>query len=338
MGDQNQPKPYTPSDEIDLSKLLQMLKKGLNLLFIFILRVFLYLKRNMVKLGILVLIGLLIGFLLNNFVRHKFKTDVIVKPNFESADYLYDVVNEIQSNLLSKDTLFFTSFGLNVNELGGLNIHIEPIEDTELDEEKRKEDNTYLRLLESYQENDFVLNIVKSEIGKKIGLTHRITFTYENRLKQKGNLYAKEIVNYINTNPYYSDLKSITAANASLRIAKNKEQIEQIDNLVNMYTSKLAKDTNGLEKDGLYLFENEKDLDVTNLLDLKNRLIKQIEEKQLELTEQKDPISIINFGKSQMVKSRILKNSAFLFPIILVGGFFAISFLGYLNRKAKDLL
>ena len=85
-----------------------MIGKGFTNLFKSFLRLFLYIKRNLIKLGILVLVGLLVGFGLNQIITKKQKIEVIVKPNLESKNYLYDVVNEIGANIKAKDTVFFS--------------------------------------------------------------------------------------------------------------------------------------------------------------------------------------------------------------------------------------
>jgi len=336
MKDQQEKNSTLPSDEIDLGKLLQLLRKGLKRLFVIILRFFLFFKRNAIKLGTLIFIGLAIGLLLNTFVKRKLKIDIIVKPNFESKDYLYDVVDEIQANLSSRDTLFFNSIGLDVNELKGFDINVEPIEEIELDEKKGKEDIDYLELLEKYQENDFVLDIVKSEIGKKVALTHRITITYKNQAE--GASYARKLIDYINSNPYFSELRKVSVKNASFRIAKNQEQIEQIDALILNYTNEFSEQNSSIDKEGVVFFENQKTVDATGLLSLKNKLVEEIEKKQLEVSEQNNPISIINFGKTQAMSHPILKNGILLFPGILLFLFFLWSFLRFVDRKAKELL
>jgi hypothetical protein len=107
MADNQFNKANNSSDEIDLGQLFNLINKGFNNLFKRFLRLFLYLKRNALLLLGLVVIGVAIGYLLNQVVSKKLKTEVIVRPQFESKNYLYDVVNEIQANIKAKDTAFF---------------------------------------------------------------------------------------------------------------------------------------------------------------------------------------------------------------------------------------
>ncbi|MGB5369035.1 MAG: hypothetical protein WBN18_01290 [Flavobacteriaceae bacterium] len=333
----NDLRPSNPanSGEIDLGKLLQLIRKGFNRIFRGILRIFRYLKKNALKLGVLIVVGVIIGFLLNLIVDKKLKTEVIVKPNFESKDYLYDVIEEIQANILSKDTLFFSGLGIDVDGMRGFEVSIAPMENMERDKEKIKEDNDYLEILQNYKDNDFVLQVIRSEILKKTPLTHRITFSHKNPIK--GEEYVGKLIGYINANPYFSELRQVYADNAEERIIKNTELVRQIDELVAGYTRKLSEKTDAIPNQGMLLFDQEKGLDVPGLLGLKNGLLRQIEQKQLELVEEKDAISIINFGKTQVVKTQFLNKSLTMVPLILLGAFFLWSLMAYLNRKSMEI-
>ena len=334
MGDQ-QPRTTSTNEEIDLGQLFQMFRKGLDRIFRAVLRIFLYLKKNAIILGTLILLGLAIGYLLTMFVDKKLKSEVIVMPNFESKEYLYDVVDEIQAKVLSKDTLFFNSLGIDVNKLRGFEMTIQPVESEDFDAEKLKESNEYLDILQNYKDNDFVLDVVRSEILKKTVLTHRITFTHKNALM--GESYVSKILAYINDNPYYRQIREVTLQNAKVRIAKNEELIEQVDELVTNFNKQLSASESTSGKEGVILFDKERSLDVPGLLGLKNRLVKEIEKKQMELVEQKDAINIINLGKTQVVKKQFLNKSLLLLPLILVGLFLFWSLLKFLNRKSKEL-
>lgn len=335
MADQR-PTTGSTSDEIDLGQLFQMFKRGLQRLFRGILRVFLYLKKNAVKLIILITVGIAIGILLNLLVDKKLKSEVIVMPNFESKDYLYDAVEEIQANVISKDTLFFKNMGIDVNELRGFEVSIEPIEsEEETDIEKLKENNNYLEILQNFKDDDFVLDVIKSEILKKTVLTHRITFSHKN--PDRGEEYVSKILAYINENPYFKEVRNVAMQNATMRIEKNEELITQIDKLIVSFNQQLTASDSMDGKEGLVLFDKERFLDVPGLLRLKNNLVEEIGLKQMDLIEQKEAITILNLGKTQVVKKQFLNKSLTWLPAILVGLFFAWSLLLFLNRKSKEL-
>lgn len=337
MADNVQPNNSNSSNEIDLGQLFGLIKKGFNNLFKRFLRIFLYFKKNLLKLVVLIAIGVAIGFVINTFVPKKLKTEVIVKPNFESKDYLYATIDEIASNIQSRDTIFVNKMGIDIEELVNFSVEIQPIEEVEVDKEVLEQNNKYLETLQNYKDNEFVLGVIKSEISQKSAPIHRIIFTYKNALK--GEEYSQKIMSYINSNPYFSKLQKISVLNAQTRIEKNEGLLEQIDDLISSYSKNLAnRESTTSQSQGMVLFDNENSLNIPNLLGQKYRLIKEIEDKQIELIEQTEAISILNFGKTQAVKKPLFGKNLVLFPAILIGGFFMFSFISFLNKKSKELI
>ncbi|AYN66081.1 hypothetical protein D1013_01145 [Euzebyella marina] len=329
----NQPTKTTNSDEIDLGQLLKMIGNGFNRIGDAFLRTFLYLKKNVIKLAALVVIGLLISYLLSSLVDKKLKTEVMIMPNFDSKDYVYDVIEEIQSNIRSRDSSFFENFSIDVADLEGFDLEIEPITDPEDAKEDVEQDLMYLELLQGFKEESFAVDIMRRVLTRKNIVAHRITFTYVNA--QTGTELSKKILNYINTNEYFQEVKNAFRENAKMRIDQNTVLIGQIDNLISGYSQTMLQ--NKKESSGSIYLENESALNISSLLTLKNRFVKEIEEKKLELSEQKEVLSILNMGKTQQVRKPLFNNNFVLIPLSLVVLFFIVSFLIYLNKRASRL-
>jgi len=331
MADQQTQQETSSSDEIDLGQLFRMIGKGFSNLFKSFLRLFLYIKRNIIKLGILVLAGLLIGFGLNKIITKKQKIEVIVKPNLESKNYLYDVVNEIAANIKAKDTLFFSKLGIDVLQLDGFEIDIQPVE-TEI-VKNTEEDIMYLELLEKFRNDALITDVLRTEILNKSTLNHRITFTFKNM--DTGLNYAAKLITYINSNDYYIELAKIIIENAEKRIIQDQDLVKQIDYLVTNYSIKMSQESERIE--GRIVLDNEDQLDITGILNLKNAVIRDIEQKRLEIQELKKPISIINFGSSQQIEKSFFGKTIIFVPGVFLGLFFLIDILKYLNKRAKEI-
>lgn len=335
MADQIPPKNPSASDEIDLGQLLDLIKKGINNFGNFFLRIFIYLRRNALKLGGLIIIGLGISFGLNQIISKKLKTDVIVRPNFESKNYLYDVVDELASNISSRNESFFQEMDISTEDLEGFSLEVASIEDEEVKtEEVVLNEMKYLEVLENFKNESFVIDILRSELSEKSVIDHKITFTYKDA--EKGPAIVEKLMGYINTNEYFNGLKEVYAQNAKLRIDKNTLLIAQIDQLVDNYSKGLLaeKQKSGT---GVVYMEKENTLNVPSLLNLKDRLLKEIEDKRLEIAQQTGVLSILNFGKTQEVSTSFFNQTYFLIPTILVVGFIMLSFFKYLERKAKEI-
>jgi hypothetical protein len=331
MADQQTPKETTSNDEIDLGQLFNMIGKGFTNLFNSFLRFFLYIKRNIIKFAILTVVGLLLGYGLNQIIVKKQKIEVIVKPNLESKNYLYDVVDEIGSNIKAKDTVFFSKLGIDVRRLKGFNIEIQPIEKESV--KNTDEDIKYLELLEKFRNDPLIADVVRTEIFNKSILNHRITFTFKN--SEIGIDYARKLVAYINSNDYYTGLVKITTENAEKRIEQNQNLVQQIDELIANYSVKMVQDSEKTE--GRIFLDNEGQLDITGILNLKNRLIRDSELKKLEIQGQKEAISIINFGRAQLDQKSFFNKSIIFTSFILIGLFILIDIIKYLNKRANKM-
>ena len=332
MENQVSPNRNSSSDEIDLGQLLHLIKSGIDKLFKYFLRFFVYLKKSIIKLVILGVVGVALGIGLGKITTKKLKTEVIVKPNLESRNYLYDVVNEIKTNVSTKDTAFFSELDIDPENLKGFYVTVEPVE-KQKEKSSTEDDIKYLELLEKFRGDDLIADVVRTEILSKSTLNHRITFTYKDAATGPG--IAAKLVDYINSNDYYKELVKINQDNALNRIAKDEQLVQQIDKLVGNYSDKISSASQN--SDGRIILEDEQQLDITSLLALKNNIIRDIEEKKMEIQTHKEVVRIINFGKPQEVEKSFFGKNIVLFPLLLIGLFFLIDFLKLLNRKSKEL-
>ncbi len=327
----DQPTKQNTSDEIDLGQLFQMIGRGFNKLGTFFLRVFLYLKKNILILIGLAVLGVLIGYGLKMISTEKMQLDVIVRPNLESKDYLYDVVAEIESNLKSQNEALFKELGVSEEEIKGFEISIEPVnKDAEKAAEKELE---YLEILQKFQDTELISDVLREELLKNTELNHRITFRYKN---PEGKAIAEKLIEYINSNSYFKDLLAVHTENAMARIKQNEVLIAQIDTIIQGYSNNLGRSGNAYET-GTVVLQNEEKLNVGGLFSLKSNLIKDIEDRRMELKQMANPVNIINFGKPYQRSKAFFGKKIILIPIILLSLFFLFSFLRFLNRKAAEL-
>lgn len=330
MAENQSVKSQNSSDEIDLGQLFQLIGKGFNSLFNFILRIFVYLKKNIFILIGLIVVGFGLGYGLNQIVSKRQKTDVIVKPQLESKNYLYDIINEIQANIESKDTEFFKSIGIEEINYAGLEITVNRV----VEEGTSEKDMQYLELLQSFENTDAIADIVRAELENKSSFNHRITFFYKD--KELGVLFAKKVMDYINSSEFFEKVLLISRNNAKGRIEQNQLLLEQVDKIITNYTNNLASKNNSVSSERIIL-DNQEQVNIADLFEFKNLLIRDIENKKLELVEQTEPISIINFGKSHEVQKSFFGKNLVLIPSVLLALFFFVSFLLYLNKESDAL-
>ncbi len=322
------------SSEIEVGQLFKLIGSGFRNIFHGFLKLFLFLKKNAIVLIILVVVGIVLALILNNYSPDRLKTEAIVKPNFESKDYLYDAIEEIKSNIAMEDSVFLQETGLNVGNLNQLHIEIKPIE-SENDQSNIENDIKYLQVLKDIPNDLFAQDILKSEILKKTVTNHRITFYY--RDPQNGYKTAQKILAYINENSYFNSLKEIYVSNATAKIEENHKLIAQIDGLIAGYSKSLGEKGTTFSE-GTLVLETEKGLDIPTLLNLKNSLIKEIERKKFEIIQQDDVIKVLNLSKPYNADRSFFEKRIVKFPLVLLGFFFLYSLLAHLNRKSKEVM
>ncbi|GGD49978.1 hypothetical protein [Muriicola marianensis] len=325
--------PSGPSDEVDLGLLFNAVQRFFSFLFDGILSVYLYLKKNIFWLGGAVILGLVTGFVLKQISPQIEKLDVTVTPNVASPTYLYDIVNEIKSDLQARDTTFFRSIGFEIGEEDFFDLEIIPLRT--IDANSKEEELKFLELLKEFNNSPSAEEIIRNELLEKTTKDHKITFYFTET--EKGELFAKKILEYINSNDYYSELVKIFNENAEERIALNDSLVTQIDRLIKNYSETLLKEQ--AASDGRLVLENQESLDVPSLFNLKNNLLRDTETKKIELVKRKDAVTVISFGQAYKPQKPLLLKKIVFYPLIFVSIFLLFSLIVYLNGKAgeKDL-
>ena len=318
------------TQEIDLGQLFHLIQRGFDSMFNKLIRLFLYLKKRIVILLSLIILGFLIGYGLSLIITQKQKVEVIVKPNLESKNYLYNIIDEVAANLKARDTLFFRNLGISISDFNGLDILIEPLGSEKVQSEAQMD---YLELLQKFENTAIISDVLRAEILEKTPLNHRIVLTYKNN--KNGLELAEAIIEYINANQFFAELNRTNLENARERIEENKVLVEQIDQLISNYTDKMAESSPAMGE-GKIVLDTEERMDIAALFEMKNILIRDTERKKLELIEQKDPITIINFGRPQQVNRSFFTRKIVQIPLLLIGLFLLLDAIRYLNKKSSE--
>lgn len=331
MSGNTEKTPPPTSGDLDLRELFRMIREGGANLTKVLLRFYLFLKRNLILLLVVVVAGFILGYGLKLITGTRYKLDVIVSPNLDSRNYLYDIVDELDANITGRDTTFFNQLGISVNDLKDFKIEIKSLK---AENARRYEDETrFLELLLEFENTDAIDDIVRSHLMDRGTMDQRITFYFPN--PESGRPIAEKLIQYINSNSYYQEIVSIFAENARERIRRNDSVIAQIDILVENFTEQMTREER--ISDGQLILENEEPLAVADLLELKNNLVRDTESKRVELIRRQQAISVINFGQARILKEVLYKRSIIYMPLVFLAGFFLISLLRILDKKAREL-
>src|SRR5690554_1660503 len=116
------------SEEVDLGYLFKSVGDFFRkLVKLFFLVIGFFKKYLLIIIGIIIL-GIILGYFIDKNSKSVYENRLIVIPNFESVEYLYDKIDEVNFKIQSGDSLYLKSiFGDNYTSVR--KIEIEPIID-----------------------------------------------------------------------------------------------------------------------------------------------------------------------------------------------------------------
>lgn len=342
--------PKNNEEEVDLGSLFVIIGRGFTNFFNFIGRIFkglfdfliqilLFVKTNIIKIGIGALIGALVGLTLEFKGEDKFESSLQVQPNFDSARQLYnnigyynDLVKQENFDLLSK------TFTISLEEASSLKkFEIYPIVNendilSAYDELIKEVDTATVK---SYSYSKFK-NMFTGYDYKIHNI--RVVATQSDIFKRLDN----KIISSIIDNEYFNKLKSINKENLHRTDSLLRKDLVQADSLHYVYKKVLLeeakKNTSGTNIDlGGNGKKTSKEL---ALFETSRELNEELEEISEAISEKSEIINVIsNFQPVGHKVTEIRKNKAFQYAIvgsiIVVLGLLLLQLNSFLDRYKK---
>ncbi|SHI87688.1 hypothetical protein [Flavobacterium haoranii] len=247
--------------EIDLGQIFHkvggIFQSLINKLFDFIL----FVKKNIIQLIILFVIGVGLGLFLDKSNK-SFNNEIIVTPNFGSVDYLYSKIALLDAKKRENDTVFFSNLGFkNVKDLNI--IQIEPIIDV-FKFVDQKPDN--FELIKLMAEDGDLDKIVENEVTSKNYPFHLIKFSTSK--KTDIDKTVQPLLNYLNDSEYFKTIQKQYLDNETIKMKANDSIIKQIDKLIEGFSKSVSS---GSKTDKMvYISDNNQ---LNEIINTKNLLI-----------------------------------------------------------------
>lgn len=238
-------------EEVDLGSLFVIIGRGFSNLFNFIKGIFtgifrriisilIFLKNNIIKIGIAAFIGGVLGIFLEVKKVDSYKAELLLEPNFKSTRQLYNNVNYYNDLVKQKDTASLAeTFKLDKSTAASLkNFVIEPI----------VEGND---IINSY--NEFVSSVDTTTIKNYTFTEFKTSFTeYDYRLHKVtvtstlNNVFDKlddVIISSVVNNNYYNRIKTITNNSLNRTDSLYRQNLIQVDSLRNVYMKVMIEES-----------------------------------------------------------------------------------------------
>lgn len=234
-------------EEVDLGNLFKVIGKGLNNLFNAIGQFFIgifkllilalvFIRNNVIKLGISILIGAIIGLFFDFTQPKQYSSAMIVEHNFNSAQQLYKNVEFYHELVKQRDTVLLAeALDISMSEASKLKgFYINPI---------RNEN-------EKYELFDKFINDVDTATVSRVDIKEfKKSFTdydykyHQIRVKSLSNSIFEKlsapIVNSVASNPYFKNQKKINDQNLLQNEKVLIKSLSEVDTLRNIYNEVL---------------------------------------------------------------------------------------------------
>lgn len=249
------------NQEIDLSQLSKKIGGFFENITIWVFTGVLFLKKHIVAIVILFILGAGLGFYLD-MESKSYDNQIIVSPNFETVDYLYAKIDLLNSKVDEGDTIFLKQIG--IKDTKSLKeVKIEPIADIYRFINNSDKNFEFVKLL---GEDGDLKKIVVDNLTSKNYPYHVIKFSTEKKTNYDATV--KPILDFLNNSDYYKKIQTEYLKNLDIKIAANDSIIKQIDGVLNSF----AASANGSQRNDKLIYYNE-NTQLNNIIETKDKLI-----------------------------------------------------------------
>lgn len=297
----------TNSDEINLSQIKDKVKGYFSSINDAFFNAIQFVVRNIIIIVILLIAGIGLGTYLD--IEHKAYTHkVIVMPNFNSVNYLYQEVDRINAKIKEDDTDFLKQIGINNPD------DIEKVEITAIvdiyefidNNNGPTENDSKFQLFKLISENGDMEKMLEDNTTSKYYKNHVITITTKHKATQAGII--DPLLKHFESNTYFKKIQVTALENLDKTIISNDSIIRQIDAVVKDYSS--GSKANNM----VFLTENTQ---VNELLNIKHSLVESNLNGSIQKINQskviKDNTILLNIKTSKLASTKKI-----VLPIVFV--------------------
>lgn len=313
-------------EEVDLGSLFTVIGKGFKNFFNFIGNIFkgifhrlililLFLKLHILKFSVAVLIGGIVGFFLESNKETKFSSNLIVKPNFESTQLLYENINYYNDLVKQQNTKHLASiFKIDTSKAAALRkFEITPLMNS--NDIINAYDNFILEVdtltVKSYDFDNFESSFTDFDY-----LVHNIEVQ-----ATVSDIFSEleiTIINSIEKNTFFNKIKNLTKENLNTKDSILKANFIEVDSLRNVYMRAILEgaknNSNGTNID---LGSKSNITKENDLFEIDRKIIYDLSQTYQDIATKSDVINIIsNFKPEGSEIKGITKNLIFIMAVL----------------------
>lgn len=344
------PQPQQP-EEVDLGQLFKLIGKTFDRFFKFIGSIFtgifgiiilllLFIQKHIIKLAIVAVVGFAIGFYLDWIVKPRYISTMVVEPNFNSVQQLYNNVDFYNELAKAEDSTALAE-ALDITKAEASTIKRFKVESYSDENQKVLLFDKFVRSLDSTTQKTINMQAYLKNFNSLDARFHTVSVVSTN------NSIAKKIqpilINSISRNEYFKLQKETNDRNIELQDKLYMKQIAEIDSLQLLYKKVMLTEA-GRPMQGTSISLGENGSKDNKELALINK-IEELKESLVELYEERaNKSSIINvisdFPNKGVKQKGILKSYKVIVPfsmvILILLVFILLSLNSYLKNYKKE--
>ncbi len=335
------------SEEVDLGQLFRLIGNAFNRFFSFIASIFkgifhiiilflLFIQKHFIKFAIIGVLGFSVGFYLDTIKEPEFISTMVVEPNFNSVQQLYNNINFYNELAKAEDSITLAE-ALNISKNEAFSIKEFIVESYSDENQKVLLFDKFVRSLDTTTQKTIDMKAYLKNFNSFDARFHTISvIATDNSIAKK---IQPSIISSISRNSYFNLQKDISDINIGLQDSIYNKQITEIDSLQLLYKRVMLKEAERpMEGTSIALGENggkeNKELSLINKMDeLKFGLVELNEER----ANKSSILNIISDFPRKGVKVKgFLNNYKLLIPLLLIGITMFILGLLSLNSYLKN--
>tara|TARA_B000000532_G_scaffold200417_1_gene166984 strand:- start:592 stop:1566 length:975 start_codon:yes stop_codon:yes gene_type:complete len=297
---------FKENEELDIIVLIEKIKL---MLLSLMLQIFRGLKNFLLgwkKLLVVIIAGILFGyFQTDSKLPNAKEATLLVKINFDAGNYVYDAIDLINLKIKSEENDFFVEdMKLNADEVID-EVSISPVIDIKDIMNKNIEANEIRALFENleYEDGFSVTEGFKSDYDYHF---IKVSVSKNSSIKT-----INKMVQYFNNNPLFLELKERNFQRISSIIYDNEQTINQIDKLIEHYTS-----DNKVNNSQTYI--DNKDINPNEIIKTKISLQNRNEQLKDQNITNKETVMLINEANVLIEDGSIISNKMLYYPLLFV--------------------
>lgn len=295
------------NEEIDLGNLFKVIGQGfrnlfnaignfLKAIFHYLILLLVFLRKNALKLGLAMLIGAIIGFIIDYTSPKMYTSTMVVEPNFKSTQQLYNNINFYNELVKQKDTVLLANiFKLSPQQAASLKgFYIDPIKN---ENEKYEKFNDFVEEVDTTTVKNIDIEDFKKAFTIYDYRYHKINVkAIDNELFGK---LSSPIISAIEDNAYFKTQKVINDQNLVQNEKVLLKSLIEVDTLRKIYNEVLIKEADKIETGTtITLSEGAKKTNELELFEENLKLNRDLIENNKEKAETTEILNVVsNFNK-----------------------------------------